>query len=119
MGACTVLMAMRNGKHPDDRKSLQLCSQIRWALEYEINTNLDSHESVTVCEVLPAPNTSHLLVIVEPLEEGSWEQAAAIECKIATQANALRALVASSIQRRKTPSLTFRVRPKRLLGGLD
>jgi hypothetical protein len=105
---------MKHRKQNSDRKSLQLCSQVRWALEYEINESLDSHEAVTVFAVLPAPNTSNLLVVLETLEKLSWEQAACIERKMALRANALRAIVAHSIQRRKTPSLTFCVRPKSL-----
>ena len=105
---------MKHRKQNSDRKSLQLCSQVRWALEYEINESLDSHEAVTVSAVLPAPNTSNLLVVLETLETISWEQAACIERKMALRANALRAIVAHSIQRRKTPSLTFCVRPKSL-----
>jgi hypothetical protein len=104
-------------KHPKkaqsiDRKALQLCSQIRWALEYEINETLEGQEAVTVSDVLPAPNTSNLLVMLETLEPVTWEQAALIEHKMHLRAAALRSIVSQCIQRRKTPSLTFRVRPR-------
>ena len=103
---------MKHKRQALDRKALQLCSQIRWALEYEINDTLGGLEAVTVSDVVPAPNTSNLLVMLETLEPTTWEQAASIESKMILRANALRAVVAQSIQRRKTPSLTFRVRPK-------
>ena len=103
---------MKHKKPSFDRKALQFCSQIRWALEYEINDTLEGFEAVTISEVLPAPNTSNLLVMLETLEPTTWEQAATIESKMLLRIQALRAVVAQSIHRRKTPSFTFRVRPK-------
>ncbi len=106
------LAGMKHKRPLLDRKALQFCSQIRWALEYEINDTLEGFEAVTISEVLPAPNTSNLLVMLETLETTTWEQAATIESKILFRSSALRAVVAQSTHRRKTPSLTFRVRPK-------
>jgi ribosome-binding factor A len=95
-----------------DRKAAQLCSQIRRALEFIIPEALqESDWDAMVLDVQPAPNTGHLLVLlqaVEKLDEVSGQQ---LEAAIFQKSGLIRTAVAGAIQRRKTPTLTFRVVP--------
>ena len=94
-----------NGHQRLDRKALQLCSQVRYALEYAINSVMQGEYGLTVLEVVPAPNTSHLLVLVQSLEELSFDKTMRLEAELNSHVNALRAAVSESIHRRKTPGL--------------
>jgi ribosome-binding factor A len=93
-----------------DRKAAQLCSQIRRALEFIIPEALqDSDWDALVLDVQPAPNTGHLLVLlqaVEKLDEGGCQQ---LEVAVVQKSGLIRTAVAGAIQRRKAPTLTFRV----------
>ncbi len=100
-----------NGHHKLDRKALQLCSQVRHALEYAINDVLQGEYGLTVFEVVPAPNTSHLLVVVQSLEEMTIDTTLLLEAELNSHVNALRAAVSESIHRRKTPGLSFQILP--------
>ncbi len=100
-----------NGHQQLDRKALQLCSQVRYALEYAINAELQGEYGLTVFDVVPAPNTSHLLVLVQSLEEMSFDQTLQLEAELNSHVDALRAAVSESIHRRKTPALSFQIVP--------
>jgi ribosome-binding factor A len=95
-----------------DRKALQLCSQVKYALEYAINAALSGEYGVTVMDVVPAPNTSHLLVFVQAFEELSFEESLLLSSKLISQTSALRLAVSESIHRRKTPGLSFQIVPR-------
>jgi len=95
-----------------DRKSLQLCSQIRYTLEYAINTALLGEYGLTVLEVVPAPNTSHLLVFVQSFDDLSFDESLTLEAELKNQTAALRIAVSESIHRRKTPGLSFQILPR-------
>lgn len=66
---------------------------------------------LTVFEVVPAPNTSHLLVMVQSLEEMPFDKTMMLEAELNSHVNALRAAVSESIHRRKTPGLSFQIVP--------
>ena len=100
-----------SGHQKLDRKALQLCSQVRHALEYAINAVMQGEYGLTVFEVLPAPNTSHLLVVVQSLEEMTIDKTILLEAELNLHVNALRAAVSESIHRRKTPGLSFQIMP--------
>lgn len=95
-----------------DRKAAQLCAQVRRALEFIIPNVLQSSDwDAMVLDVQPAPNTGHLLVLlqaVEKLDEAGCHQ---LESAIFQKSGLIRTAVAGAIQRRKTPTLTFRVVP--------
>ncbi len=103
---------MKRNKSADLRKAKQLCSQIHRALEYCINEDIPTELAVTVVDVAPAPNTSHLLVTVEPLEQVSVEDYPAILESLGAEYGKLRTEVAQSIHRKKTPTLSFSIQPK-------
>lgn len=97
----------------NDRKAAQLCAQVRRALDYGISEALsDSPIDAYVLDVMPAPNTSHLVVLVQAASEADAEGIRELEDELQRHAGLLRTTVAESINRRKTPTLSFRVVPK-------
>jgi len=95
-----------------DRKATQLCSQIRRALDFIIPEALqDSDWDALVLDVQPAPNTGHLLVLLQAVEQLDDAELKLLELAVVQRAGIIRTAVASSIQRRKTPTLTFRFVP--------
>lgn len=92
-----------------DRKAMQLCSQVRYALEYAVNDVLKGEYGLTVVDVVPAPNTSHLLVSVQSFEELSFDQCVQITSELNSHRKSLRSVVSESIHRRKTPGLSFQI----------
>ncbi len=101
---------MRNSSS-NHYKALQLCSQVQRTLEFCVNELLQAELAVRVAEVLPAPNTGHLLVVVEPLEPVPIEQLPSILSELNKQSGRLRAEIAHAIHRKKTPGLSFTIRP--------
>ncbi|MDX1925330.1 MAG: hypothetical protein SFV81_02355 [Pirellulaceae bacterium] len=95
-----------------DRKAAQLCSQVRRALEFIVPEALqDSDWDALVLDVQPAPNTGHLLVLlqaVQKLDEAGCRQ---LEAAVFQKSGIIRTAVAGAIQRRKAPTLTFRIVP--------
>ncbi len=95
-----------------DRKAAQLCAQIRRVLEFVVPEALqDSDFDALVLDVQPAPNTGHLLVLLSslsPLDEAASQQ---LELALMQRSGQIRTAVAQSIQRKKTPTLTFRIVP--------
>lgn len=95
-----------------DRKAAQLCAQVRRALEFAIPDTLqDTEFDAMVVDVQPAPNTSHMLVLLSsltPLDEATSQQ---LELTLMQHSGQLRTAVAQFIQRRKAPTLSFRVIP--------
>ncbi|MFN7627823.1 MAG: hypothetical protein ACK5PZ_13410 [Pirellula sp.] len=95
-----------------DRKAAQLCSQIRRALEFIIPEVLqDSDWDAVVLDVRPAPNTGHLLVLLQAIEDLDGDRCQQLEAAVFRRVGQIRTAVAGSIQRRKVPTLTFRVVP--------
>ncbi len=95
-----------------DRKASQLCSQIRRALDFVIPEALqDSDWDALVLDVQPAPNTGHLLVLLQAVGQLDDAELKLLELAIDQRAGIIRTAVASSIQRRKTPTFTFRFVP--------
>ena len=99
-----------------DRKTLQLCSQVRRVLEYGIDEVLHGDALVVVADVIPAPDASHLLVLVQPMGDTTPEETDSIQQRLVASAWQLRNMVAEAICRRKTPSLSFQVLPRLVLG---
>lgn len=90
---------------------MQLCAQVRRALEYGVDEVLEGSALISISDVVPAPNTSHLMVIVQPLGELSFEDSLELQAKLSNNSSRLRTLVSESIHRRKTPTLSFSVLP--------
>jgi ribosome-binding factor A len=92
-----------------DRKTLQLCGQVRDTLNYVLTGELDDDvlRNVYVDEVRPAPDASRLLVSVCPLDAADMARAELILQKLHIFAPRIRSEVARSIHRRKTPELSY------------
>ena len=91
------------------RKTLQLCGQIAKTLEAVLSDQPDDVlRNLRVAHVEPAPDTTRLMVTVGPLIPGSsFDPALALQ-RLEAAAGELRAEVAASICRRRTPKLAFR-----------
>jgi ribosome-binding factor A len=95
-----------------DRKTLQLCSQVRDALNYLLGG--DSADELLalfqVAEVRPAPDASQLLVVVFPaVQLAAPIDAGEILGRLLTASGRLRAGVAAAITRKRAPKLLFQV----------
>lgn len=92
-----------------DRKTLQLCGQIRDTLNYVLTGELDDDlmRNLYVENVQPAPDASRLLVSVAPLDASDVERTDQILQKLLIHTPRIRSEVARSIHRRKTPELSF------------
>lgn len=95
-----------------DRKTAQLCAQVRRVLEFAVPEALqDSDFDALVLDVQPAPNTGHLLVLLSSLTSSDEAANQQLECVLMQHSGQIRTAVAQSIQRKKAPTLTFRVVP--------
>jgi len=92
-----------------DRKTLQLCSQVADALNYVLSGELDDDvlRNYYVERVEPAPSASRLLVSVSPLDRDDNTPMERVLKRLHEAAPTLRREVAASINRRKTPELSF------------
>jgi ribosome-binding factor A len=92
-----------------DRKTLQLCAQIQRTLDYVLSGEMDDDvlRGLMVQQVRPAPDATRLLVTVMPLDDDV--SAETILHKLAISSGRLRTEIARSINRRKTPQLSFEV----------
>lgn len=100
-----------------DRKTMMLCAQIRYALEYAINTALKGEKGVTVVDVVPAPNLSHLLVFVQSLDDLNFEETISLQTELSVHSQVLRSAISQSIHRKKTPGLSFQIVPRRVVSA--
>ena len=95
-----------NGRN--NRKALQLCRQAERALRYALSNAHDEVLRDLVVEyVQPAPNASHLLVMVTCADpQVSVPQ---ILNRLGKATGYLRTELAAAIHRRRTPQLSFQV----------
>ena len=100
------------GNGSNDRKSAQLCAQVRRALDFGLSEALsDSTLDAYIMDVVPAPNTSHLLVLVQPAVATDEDGLRSLQEAVLRCSGKLRTVVAESIHRRKAPTLSFQVVP--------
>jgi len=101
----------RTRNHKEDRKAKQLCRQVADTLDLVLSGDCRDEllQSLHVVSVVPAPNSSRLLVTVSadlPIEE--FDRRQVLE-RLADQTGRLRSEVAASINRKRVPSLVFHV----------
>lgn len=90
----------------NNRKALQLCKQVMQALNYALGAcNDEVLQELFVEQVEPAPNTARLLVTVAKVDDPNK----ALE-HLNKACGMLRCEIATAINRKKTPELSFRVR---------
>lgn len=96
-----------------NRKALQLCSQIALTLgsvlAWESNSLL--LQSLTVESVLPAPDSSRVLVTLRP-DAAEPANTAQLLAALEQSAGWLRVQVAAAIHRKRVPELVFRLTGK-------
>ena len=94
-----------------NRKALQLCGQVAETLAFVLagETGDDVLRDLVVVSVVPAPNTSRLLVTVSPSVAAADADLDAIGSSSTKCAARLRGEIATAIHRRRVPELTFRV----------
>ncbi len=92
-----------------DRHTLQLCSQIAETLHLVfLDQDDDDLRDLSVLEVIPIAGAATLLVRVSyPVRKP--DDLARVQAKLSGAVKRLRAEVAGSITRRKTPELLFQV----------
>jgi ribosome-binding factor A len=93
---------------PHNRKALQLCGEVFRALSHSLAWELGDATLSELCveAVVPAPNSTHLLVIVS-LPDGV--DPAIVRERLQRYMGRLRAEVAAAIHRRRVPELTFQI----------
>jgi ribosome-binding factor A len=90
-------------------KDAQLCAQVRETLSLTLAERPEPDLlELFVLDVAPAPDVSRLAVYVQAPAERDPDE---VRARLASMAGHLRAEVAASVHRRKTPSLEFVVVP--------
>jgi ribosome-binding factor A len=100
----------KKGRPPrDDRKARQLCAQVRDTLDLVLSGECDDDRLrlLSVLSVVPAPDSTQLLVTVTSLDAS--QDANAILTRLARAAGRLRTEVAAAITRKRAPKLVFQV----------
>jgi ribosome-binding factor A len=100
-----------SGDTKEGRKAKQLCRQVAETLDMILSGEChdETLQSLHVLSVVPAPNASRLLVIARAdLPEEQFDRDA-IMAQLDAQSGRLRAEIAASIHRKRTPLLTFHV----------
>ncbi len=103
--------AGRTRSHKESRKAKQLCRQVAETLDLVLSGDCRDEllQSLHVISVLPAPNSSRLLVTVSanlPIEAFDRQE---IQELLERQTGRLRVEIAASINRKRVPSLVFHV----------
>lgn len=101
----------RRGNRPVSHKSKRLCGAVHRTLSLCLSSMLNDGtvRSLGVESVEPAPNPGWLLVVLRadrPLDPWECERALRV---LDSRRGALRAEIASAVNRRRVPDLTFRV----------
>lgn len=94
---------------PVDRKTLQLCAQVRRALYLALPAgDVPGGETLRIESVQPAPD-AHRLQVVLSLPASHEALAPAVHACLPRWAAALRTEVARSIHRKRTPTIVLRL----------
>jgi ribosome-binding factor A len=95
----------------ENHKAKQICRQAAEALDLTLAGEIgdDVLTDLRVVSVVPAPDSSRLLVTVYADMPPDEFDAAQIEARLTTCKGRLRAVVAAAITRRKAPDLAFNV----------
>ena len=109
------------GGRTPDRKTLQLCGQVRKALDYVLSgeTGDDLLRGLYVQDVVPAPDASRLLATVAPIDPRAEPDLGQVLDKLEYAKPAIRGEIARSITRKKVPDIAFTLAgpPPGALGG--
>lgn len=96
--------------HRADNKTRQVCALAERALTLALGEHSDPLlQSLHVQRVLPAPSVARLLVVVEPAVELDGERIPAVLAALDANKGYFRGELASELNRKKTPELTFTI----------
>lgn len=108
--------AQRGGRF--DNKTRQVCALAERALSLSLAESSNPLlQSLQVARVLPAPTIARLLVVVQPAVEVEGEQIQAMLEALDAHRGAFRAELASELNRKKTPELSFTIGTTENLSG--
>ncbi len=95
----------------EDRKAKQLCRQVAETLDQVLSgeTGDDVLQGLRVSSIVPAPDSSRLLVTLHADCESEKFDRHQIEQRLVVCRGRLRCEIAASITRKKTPTLVFNV----------
>ncbi|MDC0935729.1 hypothetical protein OAS39_05545 [Pirellulales bacterium] len=95
----------------EDRKAKQLCRQAAETLDQILSgeTSDDVLRGLRVSSVVPAPDSSRLLVTLHADGESGDFDRNLVEARLASYQGRLRYEIAASITRKKTPTLAYNV----------
>ncbi|MEM6796385.1 MAG: ribosome-binding factor A [Acidobacteriota bacterium] len=94
-----------------ERKTWQLCKQVATAVQLALGSSADERlRELWVVEVLPAPNASNLLLLVQASSALDAEEEEMVTALKGAQGY-LRSAAAEAIHRKKAPHLTLRFLP--------
>lgn len=95
----------------NDRKTMQLCSQVQRTVEQVILGDLDDDvlRNLCVLAVEPAPDESRLLVTVGPFASNVEIDPLQVMQHLGAASAHIRTEVAAAITRRKAPTLVYQV----------
>jgi ribosome-binding factor A len=105
----------------NDRKARQLCAQVAETLSLVLSGECSDEvlNGLEILSVMPAPDTSQLLVVVGPAIGNESLDAEQVHMHLARVSSRLRAEVAAAITRRRTPRFLFRYVHRRLGGEME
>lgn len=96
----------------DDRKTMQLCAQVRRALHGVIPLpGLSAFEGVVVEAVQPDPDASRLRVVIS-VPPSCGQPISSLKQRLIDRVGFIRSEVASQIHRKRVPLLTFELIPR-------
>ena len=100
----------KQARQPTHRKTYQVCKQVEKTLNLVLageSVEPLLHE-IIVSAVEPAPDSSHLLVIVEPNSMAVSLDENDVLAALQRATGRLRAAIATAINRKRTPQISFR-----------
>ena len=103
----------KTSRRVTNRKALQLCAQVREILDHVFAWECGDPllKGLMVTSVVPAPNSSRLLVSVCPPEELADQDPAQVLERLNGARGRLRSEIAAAIHRKRVPELSFRIQP--------
>lgn len=108
--------AQRGGRF--DNKTRQVCALCERALSLALAESTNPLlQSLQVTRVLPAPTIARLLVVVQPSVDVAGDQISAMLEALDAHRGAFRAELASELNRKKTPELSFTIGTTEDLGA--
>jgi len=103
----------KRGGSSVDRKTLQLCAQVRRALHGVVSSSAQGlPDGLVVESVDPDPDASRLRVVIG-VASSCAEPVPTLKRRLADHAGRLRCEVAQQISRKRAPLLTFELRPRK------